>query len=326
MRFKKPFSAGKRTFVIFMALLLASAIVPAQAQAQKFKVLHTFHGANGANPFAVLVRDAAGNLYGTTASGGNGKGVCVSFFSGCGTAFKLDKTGKQVWLHSFTGQNGNEPLAGLTRDGAGNLYGTTYLGGDTKCQQYGCGTVFKLDKSGKERVLHKFTGSDGFFLDPLLARDAAGSLYGTTQAGLGNVFKMDRSGKLTVLTPVPFCFLILQETSTARRPPGAVAINAEARVVGQSLSCRPSRMEAGRKVCFTASARSTTALMGGSLSGALWCETLREACTEPPILAGPIETVTGSPVGSSSGWTPPARKPCCTASLAGRMARTLQQA
>ena len=200
MRSKKPFSARKPTFAIFVTLLLALAIVPTPAQARKFKVLHTFHGANGANPFGVLVRDAAGNIYGTTASGGNGKGVCANFFNGCGTAFKLDKTGKQVWLHSFNSGNGNEPLAGLTRDGAGNLYGTTYLGGDTKCYKYGCGTVFKLDKSGKERMLHKFTGgSDGFFLEPLLARDAAGNLYGTTQVPMGNVFKIDSVGKLTVL-------------------------------------------------------------------------------------------------------------------------------
>jgi uncharacterized repeat protein (TIGR03803 family) len=198
MRAKKSFSAGKPTFAIFIALLLTSAIVPTQAQARKFKVLHTFHGANGAQSNAHLVRDAAGNLYGTTSVGGSGKGVCVPF-GGCGTAFKLDKTGKQVWLHSFTGKNGMVPLVGLMRDGAGNLYGTTVLGGDFKCFKYGCGTVFKLDKTGKEQVLYRFTGgADGFDPEALLARDAAGNLYGTTLAGIGNVFKIDKTGKLTV--------------------------------------------------------------------------------------------------------------------------------
>jgi hypothetical protein len=73
MQSKKPFSAGKPTLVIFMAFLLASAIVPSLAQAQKFKVLHTFHGGDGASPMGILVRDAAGNIYGTTGGGGTGK-------------------------------------------------------------------------------------------------------------------------------------------------------------------------------------------------------------------------------------------------------------
>ena len=93
MRSKKPFFAGKPTFAIFIMFLLASAIVPTQAQAQKFKVLHTFHGPNGAQPVGGLIRDAAGNIYGTTGVGGSGN---CSGGTGCGTAFKLDKSGKQV--------------------------------------------------------------------------------------------------------------------------------------------------------------------------------------------------------------------------------------
>jgi hypothetical protein len=134
MRSKKPFSAGKPTFVIFITLLLASAIVPAQTQAQKFKVLHTFHGPNGAGPEGQLVRDAAGNIYGTASAGGTG--ICDGVHD-CGTVFKLDKTGKPVWQHNFTGKNGFEPTAGLLRDAAGNLYGTTVAGGDTKCYSLG---------------------------------------------------------------------------------------------------------------------------------------------------------------------------------------------
>jgi uncharacterized repeat protein (TIGR03803 family) len=205
MRSKKPFSAGKPTFVIFMALLLASAIVPTQAQARKFKVLHTFHGANGAEPVGQLTRDGAGNFYGTTAAGG--RGVCNIGNSqpGCGTAFKLDKTGRQVWLHSFNGADGWEPLAGLLRDRAGNLYGTTMLGGDEKCfPPYGCGAVFKLDKNGKETVLHKFSGTpDGEMPEALLVEDEAGNLYGTAYMGGteddGVVFEIDTTGHERVL-------------------------------------------------------------------------------------------------------------------------------
>jgi uncharacterized repeat protein (TIGR03803 family) len=206
MRSKKPSSATKANLVIFITLLLASAIVPPQAQAQKFKVLHTFHGApgDGYGPLGVLVRDGAGNLYGTTGSGGGGRGLCTNY-GGCGTAFKLDKTGKKVSMHSFTFPKGWYPEAGLLRDKTGDLYGTTAMGGDTSCYSSGCGTVFKLDKTGKEIVLHKFTGTpDGMFPgQPLLVEDRSGNLYGTTSVGgaygAGTIFRVDKAGKETGL-------------------------------------------------------------------------------------------------------------------------------
>jgi uncharacterized repeat protein (TIGR03803 family) len=200
MRSKKLFSTGKPTFVIFIALLLASAIIPTQAQARKFKVLHTFHGRDGAGPGGVLVLDSAGDLYGTTAGGGSGK--CSQF--GCGAAFKLDKAGKQVWMHSFNGANGLNPYAGLLA-ASGSLFGTTLYGGDTNCvPPEGCGTVFKLSKTGKETLLHKFTGDpDGFFPEALLVEDTDGNLYGTTyvggSSGNGAVFRIDHAGKETIL-------------------------------------------------------------------------------------------------------------------------------
>src|SRR5580700_8916906 len=117
MRSKKPFSAGKPTFVVFIALLVASAIVPTQAQARKFKVLHTFHGRDGSFPTGGLVRDSAGNLYGTTSGGGTGG--CGGY--GCGTVFKMNKLGKESWLYSFKGASEIDPSAGLQRDASGNL-------------------------------------------------------------------------------------------------------------------------------------------------------------------------------------------------------------
>src|SRR5579872_4081591 len=164
MQSKNPSSTAKVVCTIFATLLLASVVVPARSQAQTFKVLHTFHGVpnDGESPGGVLVRDEAGNLYGTTGEGGRGEGVCVSFFvDGCGTAFKLDKNGKRIWQHSFQLPTGIGPEAGLLRGKAGILYGTAYQGGDAKCpaDQYGCGTVFKLDENGRETVLHKFSGT-----------------------------------------------------------------------------------------------------------------------------------------------------------------------
>jgi uncharacterized repeat protein (TIGR03803 family) len=185
------------------ALALAIALVPAvaatQPQSHGFKVLYSFtNGADGTHPWAGLVLDAAGNLYGTTQQGGA---------SGYGTVFTLDKTGTETVLYSFTGgTDGANPIAGLVRDTAGNLYGTTEYGGDLTCGDgYGCGTVFVVDKSGNETVLYSFTGTGGDGADPAagLVRDSQGNLYGTTQAGgasgYGTVFMLDKTGTETVL-------------------------------------------------------------------------------------------------------------------------------
>src|ERR1700689_1557565 len=134
MRPKKPRSAAKSIFVIFVTLLLASIVVAAQTQATKFKVLHTFHGKDGAAPTGTLVRDSAGNIYGTTSGGG--AGGCDGY--GCGTVFKMTKEGKEVWLYSFKGTNQIDPSAGLLRDANGNLYGTTENGGKIR---NGCGGI-----------------------------------------------------------------------------------------------------------------------------------------------------------------------------------------
>jgi uncharacterized repeat protein (TIGR03803 family) len=199
---KQSCSATKSVFAILLTFLLVSVMAIQPAQARKFKVLHTFHGKDGANPVGVLVRDAAGNLYGTTGVGGTGK--CAE--QSCGTAFKMSKDGKEVWRHNFNSKIGFNPYPGLLRDATGNLFGTTLYGGDTNCNApFGCGVVFKLDKTGKkETVLHKFTGTpDGMFPEALLVQDKAGNLYGTTYVGgtggLGAVFRIDNGGKETVL-------------------------------------------------------------------------------------------------------------------------------
>jgi uncharacterized repeat protein (TIGR03803 family) len=175
-------------------------------KAGKESVLYSFTGlADGARPYDSLVRDTAGNLYGTTSFGGDTK--CVSFSSGCGTIFKLDKAGRLSVLHAFMGgTDGAVSYAGLVEDVSGSLYGETAEGGDTNCNPpYGCGTVFKVDKSGKETVLYSFKGSpDGespYF--GVLAMDSAGNLYGTTLRGgtanAGTVFTVSQVGTEKVL-------------------------------------------------------------------------------------------------------------------------------
>ncbi len=174
----------------------------------KETVLYSFGGTagDGLQPYAGLVRDTQGNLYGTTFDGGNTTSPCTSF-GGCGTVFKVDTTSKETVLYRFTGTGGDgaNPMAGLVRDAQGNLYGTTYSGGT-----YGNGTVFKLDTTGKETVLYSFTGTGGDGAGPRggLVLDAEGNLYGTTGAGgsaecgssgCGALFKLDTTGKETVL-------------------------------------------------------------------------------------------------------------------------------
>ncbi len=147
-----------------------------------FAVLHSFSGRDGANPSGSLVRDKAGNLYGATGFGG-GTG-CNGF--GCGTVFKLSSTGKLTVLHRFSGTDGAAPTGSIVRDAAGALYGTTSFGGGTGCGGFGCGVVFRVDKTGALTVLHSFSGgADGANPQVGLTRDSAGNLYGTTGYGGG---------------------------------------------------------------------------------------------------------------------------------------------
>jgi uncharacterized repeat protein (TIGR03803 family) len=240
-----------------VAIVLSVTLLLTCATAQTFKVFFTFNFTDGSAPNGDLIRDSAGTLYGTTQFGGS---------SNRGLVFKLDSTGHQTILYTFTGaSDGGTPIGRLLGDSAGNLYGITSLGGDPAC---GCGTVFKLGKngslkvlhkfkggkdgaqnqgqselglvmvngdlygsasfggvsgcdgnlgcgvlfkvtqSGKETVLHRFTGqADGAFPQDL-TRDQAGNIYGATggsyhQGNAGTLFKLDTTGKLTTLYTFP---------------------------------------------------------------------------------------------------------------------------
>ena len=169
--------------------------------AWKETVLHSFmFRSDGNHPIGALILDEAGNLYGTTSSGG-----LLSQCFGCGTVFELvrpDTLGgawREKILHSFDGTDGVGPFAGLLRGDDGRLYGTTPGGGAT-----GYGTVFELippddDANGTwtEKVLYSFTGGvDGWFPTDPVVRGPDGALYGTTALGgvngLGNVYRLAR--------------------------------------------------------------------------------------------------------------------------------------
>jgi len=104
-----------------------------------FSVLYSFTGgSDGSVPYPFLL-DGGGNIYGTATTGGN---TACNGVNGCGTVFELDPAGHLTVLHSFDGKDGAGPY-GLIRDGEGNLYGVTFLGGDGPCDG-GCGTIYKL--------------------------------------------------------------------------------------------------------------------------------------------------------------------------------------
>jgi len=116
-------------------------------------VLYQFTmAADGGSPTGALIRDKAGNLYGTTYAGGNQDTLCGGASFGCGVVFKVDTHGNETVLYTFTGlADGANPASGLlpvrTSSGIYELYGTAQFGGNLNCLQgpgYGCGTVFKF--------------------------------------------------------------------------------------------------------------------------------------------------------------------------------------
>jgi hypothetical protein len=161
-------------------------LTPTSRGEWKEKVLYTGRK-DGIHPSDGLLFDAAGNLYGAAFGGG---GNCSG---GCGAVFQLVPRSNGKWrekvLHAFSGMNdGGYPNGGLILDSAGNLYGTTNLGGNRgDCQGFGCGVVFRLTPTSnggwKETVLHTFTGGRDGAGPVYLTLDAAGNLYGTTRDG-----------------------------------------------------------------------------------------------------------------------------------------------
>lgn len=202
---RKKLSLGLTLLSAILTVAVFLSGSPAAAQTEK--VLHNFGGKNdnGFQPHTSLVLDAAGNLYGTTIEGHGPNAI-----SGGGTVFQLTPKAGGGWLeqvlHSFTenGTDGYEPLSGVIRDSAGNLYGTTHYGGPGLCNQNQfaetCGTVFELKPNSgggwTEEILHNFDNpGDGFGPVGGLILDASGNLYGTTSSGgaysyYGTVFEL----------------------------------------------------------------------------------------------------------------------------------------
>jgi uncharacterized repeat protein (TIGR03803 family) len=151
---------------------------PAAGGPWHYTDLHAFNKIDGEAPMGGVVLDVDGNLYGTTSAGGA---------LGAGTIFKLSPSTGGAWhetlIHSFTGTtDGSYPVASLTLDALGNIYGTTELGGAA-----GDGIVFEFSHASgggwTETVLHDFAGADGSQPRCTPVFDSSGNLYGTTQVG-----------------------------------------------------------------------------------------------------------------------------------------------
>jgi uncharacterized repeat protein (TIGR03803 family) len=199
--------ASVSVITLVLGFLVVSTIfaIPA-VQAQTYTVLHAFTGgSDGGNPYAGLTLDGAGNLYGATAFGGLNENGVVYKLKRAGSGWVLST------LYEFQGgEDGEEPIGGITIGPDGAFYGTTLLGGGSSGCAGGCGIVYRLTPPATvcrsvscpwtETVLHRFGLVNGDGAEPVYGSpvfDRAGNLYGTTSyggtSGHGTVYELSPS-------------------------------------------------------------------------------------------------------------------------------------
>lgn len=185
---------ASRLFLNLLATSAVAGLAALPAGAATTQVIYSFGGdEDGEYADTDLVRDASGNLYGSTVLGGE---------HGSGTVWQLHPNGDGTWTHSvlysFTGgADGGEPYKGVTLDGQGNLYGTAVTGGGGVCEG-GCGVAYKLVNNGgswTQSVIHAFQGTDdGQGPGARLTLDDSGHVYGMAPTGgaygAGTIYEM----------------------------------------------------------------------------------------------------------------------------------------
>jgi uncharacterized repeat protein (TIGR03803 family) len=212
--------------IAIVAGLFILLVTANEAQAQTFRVLHTFTGGpDGALPVGGLTMDRAGNLYGATSAGGNTGSNCQygRAANGCGIVFRITHGGSG-WvlspIYTFNGYtDGLFPSARVIFGPDGALYGVTFAGGEANCNSGSgiyCGTVFRVTPPAtvcksficpwQKSILFSFNGTDGAQPMSEVVFDQAGNLYGTTYYGGGNggdicIYEGDGCGTVYELTP-----------------------------------------------------------------------------------------------------------------------------
>jgi uncharacterized repeat protein (TIGR03803 family) len=206
-------------FILFFAAGILNAQTPQAAGPPTYNVLYNFTGGtDGGSPSAGVVFDQAGNLYGTTRSGGA---------YGHGTVYKLSPSEggwNETVLYSFTGgPDGDSPYGGVIFDQAGNLWGTTYQGGDPGCH---CGTVFELSPLGGGwtfNLTHAFLGgSDGAYPMAGLVSTYWGEMYGTTSQGGSQSCGYVGCGTIYLTGPGYLLWNVFSPTGTGIQPQSAM--------------------------------------------------------------------------------------------------------
>jgi uncharacterized repeat protein (TIGR03803 family) len=233
-------------------------------------VLVNFTGTNGLVPQAGLIFDGEGNLYGTTTRGGS---------LGYGTVFKLANSGGtwiQTVIHNFAQTDGSSPALGIVFDSAGNLYGTTYSGGNlSNCSGFGCGTVYELSPSTGGtwafQTLHRFNSTNGATPEGVVI-DASGNLFGATAyGGPGNCSNLGDNGCGLVyeLSPVAGgswqgkIIKAFSGVGTSVVNPNPIALDSAGDIYGTSLS-------GGYKVCNDDTESCGTVYKLTPVSGGTW--------------------------------------------------------
>lgn len=218
---------SRRACGLISVLVISAMVGSTAASAQTLTTLSNL--TDGEFPWASLVADANGNLFGTTGTGGA---------YGYGTMFEIANTSSgyastAITLVNFDDANGSYPQAGLITDANGNLFGTTLGGG-----AYGDGTVFEIAKTSSgyastPTILVSFDDSDGLFPLAGLIADANGNLFGTTNGGGaygdGTVFEIAKTSNGYASTPTT---LVNFDNSNGAFPQAGLVADANGNLFG----------------------------------------------------------------------------------------------
>lgn len=194
---------------LFLLLLLSPYWALAQSYDESTFVSFPTTSNGPVFPTGGLIIDPTGNLYGVAEGGANGLGAI----------FEVTVGGTVTVLHSFDGTDGSYPEVNPVRDVAGNLYGTTSLGGSsTACS---CGTVYKLTTEGEFSVLYSFSG--GYAYPSALTVDLAGNIYGYEFGANanGSIFKITPAGVFSLI----YTFCSAANCADGTSPAGRLIVN-----------------------------------------------------------------------------------------------------